>query len=746
MSNQLSNNTGSNDQNNNEGDSNAGSSIFISQVEFDKMIQQLNKDVKNKTNMKILNKFSSHLPKKAIKKMNKWLASSHSLLSGTKTVRAYHLNTMLDKDTAAQGVTKNLNITNGDVATHVSVRSHADGLALNLDTPSNSVNNSENIGFPIVEEKINELLKERLTDSIGKQSPTSGKVYDLRSIINANTLPVYKNGSLGYMHRILETILHCYAYCSGYNNRTTSEKNNIKYDINVNVYGPESLQYHSVREKLESRQTVKNLSLVSKAINSGDLTVDLLRWACSIVLLRADNSAKTTKSDSGFSELNVYSQSTPLIQFPMYTILNDQEYTKTGYCSFPASWLASTPGSLSTNFYYYENRVWYNVVASNAAVWTYFNSGDHNTSVLKNNGNITIEGTNYTWTSTPIQANTALSNWYGLRPLKYTVMENVQDIINAFYILAYLTCVVSWRPNSAATLRSLCWTDLSNNTQGLKEVLRLSTSSIYARIAQVYGQIKYLDDVEFSLPTENELGNKIHNLGYYIAGLYAKDSNERYGCIGLVEKYMPQIVKVCWVQGIRCVPYDIGEKEIYIPFHYIIDKSDAAYDTVDDQDINLSDLNAETAGQICYTEYFTDAGWWRYDYFGGSEINAPKQEVSVNSTVRKFDESYTSVFMNTANTQGNALVTGQAMIRWTPDGNFEAVDFAVRTYCQNTAVKFCIPSIYKNKNFVTALKLHGFDLIGNYHADPVWYAPYNGEAELVDDGSFDQKMLDALFD
>jgi hypothetical protein len=749
MSTNSSNNTGSNDQNNNDTGAENGSTLFISQVEFDKMIQQLQKDVKNKTNMKILNSFASHIPKKAIKKMNKWLASSHSVLSSNKLARVYHLNTMLDKDTAAQGNSKNINLTEGDPNGYTSVQSHADGLFLSLDHPSNATSNGENVGFPVVEEKINELLKERLTDSIGKQSPTSGKVYDLRSIINANTLPVYKNGSLAYMHRIVETLLHCYVYCSSYNARNSGSKNTM-YDTMVNVYGPDDLQYHEVRNKLESRQTVNNLSVVSKAINSGDLMVDLARWTCSQALMRGDNEGKFNNVFPGYAQLNVYSQAPPVTTLPRYNIMNDTTYTQTGYYSFPGAWITTTPTSSTTKFYYYQNRTWYYVEASNAAVYTYFSSGDHNSSVLTTNGSVVIDEEEYTWTSKNV-LNTnpiyKLEDWYNHRPLKYTVMENVQDIINVIYILAYLTCNVCWRPGSSGTItrRSICWTEVNRTNQPLYNAVRLSTCSIYSRIAQVYGQIKYLDDVEVAIPTENELSNKVYNLGYYIAGLYAKDSNKRYGCLASIEQYMPQVVKECWVQGVRCVPYDIDEKEVMIPLHYVIDNNDAYYSTADDQNITISDLYANNTNQICYTEYFTEASWWRYDYFGGYEINAPKQQICVNGTERKYDENYDSVFMNTAATKGATQVTGQAMIRWTPDGNYSAVTFAVRSCCLNTAVKFVIPAIFKNKTFVSSLKLHGLDLL-DAHSDPVWYAPYNCEAELVDDGSYDQKMLDALFD
>lgn len=747
MSTQQGNTTGSNDQNNNE-TGNEVSSVFISQVEFDRMIQQVQKDVKSRTNMKIINKFASHLPKKAIKKMNKWLASSHSTLGSNKVVKMYKLNTMLDKDTAAQGVTQSINVADNEPYGFITVKSHADGFALALDYPTNTVNNAENIGFPIVEQKINELLTERLTDSVGKQSPTSGKVYDLRSIINANTLPVYKNGSVAYMHRILETLLYCYAYCSNYNSRTTAQKA-YEHGVYVNVYGPGDLESYQARQNLESRQKIGNFSLVSKAVNSGDLSVDILRWACSTALLQLDNSAKYVVGgvDSN-SYLHVYSQVTPNVQLPAYYITNDATYSKDGYFSFPAVWLASTPTSSNTAFYYYENRMWYKVTATHAAVYNYFASGDHNSSVLKENGSIRIDETNCSWTSNTIISlqNPHMSDWYGYRPLKYTVMENVQDIINAIYILAYLTCTISWKANSSSSVvrKTLGWTVLNSNRS--REALRLTTCSIYARIAQVYGQFKYADDVEFALPTENELGNKIHNLGYYIAGLYAKDASLRYGSIDLIETYMPQIVKTCWIQGIRTVPYDVGEKEIQVPLHYFIDKSDTSYNSAESQDLAVSDFYTETAGQISYTEYFTEAGWWRYDYFGGYEVLAPKQELCANTDNRKFNETAESVFMNTNSTKGSALVTGQAMIRWLPDGNYQAVDFAVRSFCQNTAVKFKIPSIYKNKDFVSALKLHGLDVIGTGHTDPVWYAPYNAEAELVDDGSFDQKMLDALFD
>jgi hypothetical protein len=600
-------------------------------------------------------------------------------------------------------------------------------LNLQYDRESNLANAS--VGFPAVHEKIDELLVQRLTESLGKQSPINGKVLDFKNIINANVLPVIKNGSIDYTHRILETTVQMLSILNI--SPPTSSIRGVYTHVTV-----EDLQSQSVRSRLEtltnaSGGRIQDTSLVLKSISQDDMMNEIkASIKGSLQLLRETGFKITTYGLNKMIDTNLFDTTA---KYDVSTLNRDTDYNSR-YKNIPIKWLASNPSS-TTLWVNNDETGGFHIITFNSSadrniVKAWIDEKYSRAEALIGNTSITINGTTYNYTDTTdngsIACNTVINS---LAQSNYVAFENFDDILNAIDLIAYLTC--QWSYYTASSTKGYCPLSRTND-----EYRTFTPSSVWARIAMIYGQLNYVNVCERNIGSETLLSNKIFNYAYYIAGSRAKLAQNSFGSFSTLKKYIPDLVYPSFMNADRVLKFKYDSIDRYVPLlNYSTGKLKS--------NVLTSYLPASATGYV-FAEYFTDPRWWRYDYFGNLKQQAPNQRLSANRDDQEYDENSQAVFCNVTSVTQNAIAdVGTATIRFTANGQYNPVQIQTISYSPNTALRIIIPNIFKVKKRVKCMLLHGLDL--SFRPDPIWYGYYDYVRTMVDDGSFEEDILDELF-
>lgn len=732
-----------------ESEDQSNSKNFISDTSFTELKQALPKNRNNLLSNKIINQLQSYITDEAKEKFVKHLAASKQVLNTNKIATSFELNTMTEGN-GARGTIVNLDTTTtqGD---YVSGAQRACHIAWDTQV------DDKNVGFPVRHKKIDELLVARLTESLGKQSPENGKVWDIKGILNANMLPVIKNGSITQTHRIMETYL---LMKNAAFNSTDSGVN-----IDVNQRDAPYVRYFDVRDLTNKQatdllETEYNMNwngehfgcanLVSKSSHPWDQCADLTGFVSPLL------------QDNYCADTNLFFiHGSPMTRYGPhpYHYLRDQQtqVNMTNYFDI-------TPGNsqnriLATSAAY--------VLSSNAGNTTYiyvntnaFDKGElrinadtnEDTEIVKNhiavlyargkwadiqlileNGSVTIgEGDDAVTYQLTIK-NPDEYNVSGRTYVTNNTFENYADILNAIHMIAVEHYQV-YRPNQNYGMSlDRIYSGTSPNPHVNLGVYYLAPSSIWARIAMGFGQLEYINNHEYCLGDQSLIRNKAFNYAYWIAGSYAKFAEDTYGGFYNLQTHAPQSIKVGLANAWRCLHYKHDTVDHYVP----IMAYPASVTNITYREVGYNFVN----GTFPVMHYFTESRWWRYDYFGGFKSIVPKQKISPNRTDEMFTENDDEVFINVSTSSTDYI--GSITSRFTPNGRFAAANIVSYSYCPDTAIKFKIPKIFKTKKFVKTVLLHGLDI--SRTAAPVWYGPCDCEAEIIDDGGFDEDVLDALF-
>lgn len=751
-------------------------STFINQTEYSKLQQQLPKDIKYKYNLKQINSYLDSLPVKSIQDFTVWLGQSSEVLKSNKNVIKYDLTTMTNSSAKAIGNVESLNTT-------TTTKDYVVGRSNNMSTITFSNDNittiNPDIGFEITKKEIDDLLQKRLTDSLGKQSVSNGKILDLRSWINTNILPVIKNGGISHTHRILETALEM-AYLGNFGRTvpgSSSTHTNARAFMYVNL-DPNSLNFESVRKLISTQYSLNgipvNFNVVSKALATQDATRDMLAMllgAHTMVTCNVDyanQSGTYINSAPHFYYLVGFSWPGTNINVPSTyydaSLLNMQLTNCNGHTFIPAAYINNT-GPTNTLEVYRNNYdgISGSRIDSNGRVLRYLfaNQADRDIAVsviekhrqqgdiytflnsLPTSGSYTFvldEDTSATATTIydTENANARGGLLYQLCLVgdivnsltDYYVMENHSDIVNAIDLLAKLKSLWKVKDSSSSTLGSYT---LTRSIPALNQ-WRLDLSSMWSRIALLVGQATYTYDDEYTLGDESLINNKIFNYSYYRAGIYSSAIVKTYGSYRNRNLIATPRLKEEEQFGFNLLKRKHDDIDEVIPLF--------VYDLSSPTTKNEGYYTGMTTNDLLVADYFTSARWWRYDYFGGLEQEAPNQRLTMNATDQDYTEADNEIFINTT-TPGAAATVGSLTYRFTSNGTFNQGLIKSVSFSPNTAIKFKIPNILKKKDRCKAVLLHGLDLITT--TAPVWYAPYTYKYDLVDKGNFDQELSDDLF-
>lgn len=748
--------------------------VYINDIQLDALRNQVGNNYKNKYDSTIINSIFKPVTKDSLEKFTNWLVSSQEKLKSNKNVIKYNMNSATNAEAKATGEVSSMNVdsvnTNGEFITGYTniTRLHSNDNNATLDS---------NIGFKVTKKKIDELLIERLTDSLGKQSPINGKVFDDRSIINANVLPVIKNGSITHTHRILETLLQAEAV---YAKQCTGNQNDEGFNMFLEIFSVKDLADDYSRDILEhprigntTYNSLLDINVVSKAITVDDFKKDLVRFAAGAMYLQPNLTTSSSSSYKGVG-LNVYSG---CCTSDLKPLLSDQlAYVHGRYLDLSPR--ASTYGnsvwtivpmtifsqagndnntSNKTIFYYCKGRdnshasslnfhkVTVTSTDTDAAI-TVFNDFNQ---MLKQGKYQQVQDIISAGTYTKGEGDDAVTYTFSdVRPSNvwctkhidaykwrstHPAFENIQDIANAFDLLAKLH--VTWKIYDSYNSKTDVTLYRNKSTQTF-----LLQSSIWARIAMYYGHLVYTDNIEKPIGDQSLISNKVYNYAYARVGLLAKAAENTFGSFQAVNAYMDLFDKQILLDNFEVMFYNYEANPIIIPLFSRIGITD--YNA-----LFTIGRNSTIAGAYYIAQYFTDARWWRYDYFGGQKFEAPSQRLTMNSTDQDYDENVEKLFVNTDTVYRNngtfGTTIGSLTCRFTPNGIYSPLNIVSLSYCPNTTIRFTIPKIFKDKQFSKAVLLHGLDLIQN--VAPVWYAPYDAKYTLVDDGSFSTKLRNRVF-
>lgn len=237
------------------------SSAYISDVEVDYLKQCFAPAIGARLNSKLINQMFSPLHRENLEKFSSWLADSGYILPNRRNIIEYSLKTMSTPDKTADA-----SVVNADPEMYAGTCSASAGSSRAPSVlgyyPRQQTAN-QNVGFPVIHKTIDQLLVSRLSDSLGKQSPVDGKVFDLRNLITANVLPVIKNGGITHTHKVLEAILHILATAFPSNNKASQNPWIHFYDIL-------DLQDQNARIELEQEGDIWNGNQYNP---SGSMTV-----------------------------------------------------------------------------------------------------------------------------------------------------------------------------------------------------------------------------------------------------------------------------------------------------------------------------------------------------------------------------------------------------------------------------------------------------------------------------------------
>lgn len=761
----------------NEPETQNTTSTFINQTNLSKLQQQLPNDIKDKFNEKLINASFDELPNKSIEEFTTWLGQSSEVLKTNKNVIKYDLTTMTNSSAKAIGNVESLNTTT-TTNDHIVGRANVTS-TLSFSNDTNTTINPD-IGFEITKKEIDELLQKRLTDSIGKQSPVNGKTLDLRSWLNTNVLPVLKNGSIAHTHRILETACEM-SYLGNFartvpgSSSTHTQYRNFMF---VNLE-PRSLELESVRKLISTQYSISgtptNLNVVSKAMSSDDAARDFYAMLLGAQTFVAPNVDVANQTGSilnnrpefyylvGFSWPGANIQLSNTTYFDA-SYINNQLTQCRGHTFIPPSYItnAGTSNTLQVYRNTYDGLSSSRVDTNGRIISYYFaNQADRDIAIQVINKHYSA-GDVYTFlNSLPItgtytfvldddtsavasniydthNANTRGSLLYsliltgGLADLvtDYCVMENHADIVNAIDLISKLKS--NWiSKNGNNTFATLT---INRSSPAINQ-WRLDVSSMWSRIALLVGQAVYTYDDEYYLGDESLINNKIFNYSYYRAGLYARNIVKTYGSFRNRNNMATPRLKDQEQFSMNILRRKHDDIEEYIPLF--------VYDTSLPTTKTEGYLSGTANSDFIIADYFTMARWWRYDYFGGMDQEAPNQRLTMNTTDQDYSEADDEIFINTV-TNGAATTVGSLTYRWTPNGMFTPGSIKSVSYSPNTAIKFKIPKILKKKNRCKAVLLHGLDLITT--VSPVWYAPYSYKYDMIDKGNFDQELIDDLFE
>lgn len=708
------------------GDNNKNTSTndnFINETDFGEVQSAIGAEERALLKLKLLNNHNTNIPIEGLEKFTKWLALSTEVLKANKNVVKYNLNTMTNNEAKATGVVESLQqgVNQGEtVSSH-----HWNTMFINYDREATLANAS--VGFPAVHEKIDELLVQRLTESVGKQSPINGKVLDLKSIINANVLPVIKNGNIDYVHRILETTVQML----GILNMTPPNMNIVGV---VDHYTVEDLTSASSRERLEmltnTNNCINDIVLALKSVNSSDMMDELAM--CIKGSLQLINPSHVRIRTYGLNDLTASQLYNDDAKYDISPLAARNGYAKTK--TVPMAWIGSDPSNVEIWLNDRDDGLFtvatFNSAGDRTAVKNWIDSDPYRAHTLIYGTSVTIGGTTYNYALSAhngqVLASSVSTN---LHRSNYVSFENYADILNAIDLLAHLTC--SWNYHNSATT-----TASSPLTRSTDKKRLITPSSIWARIAMLYGQLKYVNTCERNLGDQTLLSNKIFNYAYYLAGSRGKLIQNSYGSFQTYTTHVPSLIYPSFQNADRVLKFKHDSINHYVPLlNY---SSDLAKTNI------IVGYLPPTATGYIFAEYFTEPRWWRYDYFGNLKQTAPTQRLSANQTDQEYDESSDVVFCNVGEvSQDQVANIGTATIRFSANGQFTPIVLQSISYCPNTALRLIIPNIFKVKKRTKCMLLHGLDL--SYRAAPVWYGYYDYVRTMVDDGSFEEDVLDELF-
>lgn len=255
------------------------SNTYISDVDVDYLKQCYIPADGAFLNTRLINQLYSPLSRDQIEKFASWVADSGYILPSRRNVITYNLNTMSTPDRVADATVESRDPEDYFGESCASAGSSQAKSILGYTPRQHTAN--QNIGFPVIHKTIDQLLISRLTDSLGKQSPVDGKVFDLRNLITANVLPVIKNGGITHTHKITEAILHVLA--TAFPNTNKSQQNPW-----IHFYDILDLQDLSARNELEQESDIWNgnqynpsgsMSVICDAIADDDAVRDVYTMA-----------------------------------------------------------------------------------------------------------------------------------------------------------------------------------------------------------------------------------------------------------------------------------------------------------------------------------------------------------------------------------------------------------------------------------------------------------------------------------
>lgn len=720
------NNTSPSTQGGEDNNKNTSTSSFINETDFQEIQNSIGSEERSLLKLKLINNQNTNIPIEGLEKFTKWLALSTEVLKSNKNVVKYNLNTMTNNSAQATGVVENLD-QNTNVGEGIRSRQWR---VLNVKYDRESTLANASVGFPAVHEKIDELLVQRLTESIGKQSPINGKVLDYKNIINANVLPVIKNGSIDYTHRILETVVQMLSIMN-----ITPSSGNIRGVFSH--FTVEDLQSQEVRTRLETLTNdtntgrIQDINLVLKSVNQDDMMREIKACIRGSLQLVADKKVKINTYglnkllDTGLFAIDG--------KYDVSSLAMDTKYNSY-FKNIPFEWLTSNPSSNQLWINDNDDGTWHLMIFGSSAdrtvVKNWLDEDRGRAIQLIGSTSITIAGTTYNYNDNYRAGDVSLITLTNtLNQSNYVAFENYDDIINAIDLITYLTC--QWYYYNTSTGRTYCALTRSQDESRI-----VTPSSIWARIAMIYGQLKYVNVCERNLGDQSLISNKVFNYAYYIAGSRAKLVQNSYGSFITLRTHIPSLIYPSFMNADRILKFKHDAINCYIPLlNYSSDKL---------QTNIIQGFKPTTATGYIFAEYFTDPRWWRYDYFGNLKQIAPSQRLGANQTDQDYDENSEFVFTNVAQPSDNAVASiGTATIRFTANGQYSPVELQSISYSPNTALKLIIPNLFKTKKRTKCMLLHGLDL--SYRAAPVWYGYYDYVRTMVDDGSFEEDILDELF-